>query len=190
MGGWGSTRWGWHTKKTTVEECRQLDAARWQREGILAPDRMTAGGWQWSNARTGESEGSIGYLANTDQSLGIVRLRYTVTPPRGDPRDIDYTLPAVTTRPHFGGLQWWFQCPGRGCGRRVRKVYLPPRGDYFLCRHCHDLAYTSSQTHDKTRDRWRPLDDATLLELMRGNGRQSLSAAQEILERRLGSSAR
>ncbi len=40
---------------------------------------------------------------------------------------------------------------GRGqveavCGRRVRKVYL--RGEYFGCRHCHNLAYASSQESD------------------------------------------
>jgi hypothetical protein len=40
-------------------------------------------------------------------------------------------------------------CPlrvdGRSCGRRVGKLYLPPAGGYFGCRHCHDLTYTSCQ---------------------------------------------
>jgi len=34
---------------------------------------------------------------------------------------------------------------GRGCGRRVGKLYLPPGGRYFGCRQCHDLTYTSCQ---------------------------------------------
>jgi hypothetical protein len=34
----------------------------------------------------------------------------------------------VTTRPHLGGLRWWFVCPlivgGCACGRRCAKLYL------------------------------------------------------------------
>jgi hypothetical protein len=72
----------------------------------------------------------------------------------------------ATTRPRFGGLRWWFVCPltvnGRPCGRRVGKLYLPPAGRYFGCRHCHDLTYTSCQTHDKRVDFLRN-DPAELL---------------------------
>jgi hypothetical protein len=32
---------------------------------------------------------------------------------------------------------------GVSCGRRVAKLYL--KGRYFLCRHCHHLAYSSQQ---------------------------------------------
>lgn len=46
----------------------------------------------------------------------------------------------TATRPRFGGLRWWFVCPlvvkGRSCKRRVGKLYLPPHGRYFGCRHC------------------------------------------------------
>lgn len=34
-------------------------------------------------------------------------------------------------------------------GRRVGKVYLPPGGKYFGCRHCYQLSYRSSQESDK-----------------------------------------
>lgn len=34
---------------------------------------------------------------------------------------------------------------GVRCGRRVRKLYLPPGGRYFGCRHCYRLTYTSCQ---------------------------------------------
>ena len=70
MGGYGSSRWGWHTKKTTVEECRILEAARWQREGIIGPDRMWAGGWQWTDAHTGEKKASIGVEVLTGATWG------------------------------------------------------------------------------------------------------------------------
>lgn len=28
----------------------------------------------------------------------------------------------------------------------MAKIYRPPRGDLFLCRHCYDLGYTSTRT--------------------------------------------
>ena len=70
MGGYGSSRWGWHSAKTTVEECRSLDASRWQREGILAPDHIQAGGWSWTDARTGKRQASIGYEVRTGEPMG------------------------------------------------------------------------------------------------------------------------
>ena len=185
MGGYGSSRWGWHTKKTTVEECRILEAARWQREGIIGPDRMWAGGWQWTDAHTGEKKASIGVEVLTGATWGQVRLHYRVTPPGGEGRDLDYTAPLVTTRPHYGGLRWWFQCPNTKCGRRVGKLYMPPGEHLFLCRHCHDLAYQSSQEHDKGLDAYRRMDYDALLELMRGEGGgvADIRAATEILNR-------
>jgi len=185
LGGYGSSRWGWHTKKTTVEECRILEAARWQREGIIGPGRMWAGGWQWTDAHTGEKKASIGVEVLTGANWGRVRLHYRVTPPGGEGRDLDYIVPLVTTRPHYGGLRWWFRCPNTKCGRRVGKLYMPPGEPLFLCRHCHDLAYQSSQEHDKGLDAYRRLDYDALLELMRGQGGgvADMRAATEILDR-------
>jgi hypothetical protein len=44
---------------------------------------------------------------------------------------------------------------GSPCYRRVGKLYLPPGGRYFGCRHCYDLTYTSCQEHDKRVDALR-----------------------------------
>ena len=57
----------------------------------------------------------------------------------------DYKIALVTTRLHHGGERWWFTCPAQGCGRRVRKLYLPPGGVYFACRRCYRLTYRSCQ---------------------------------------------
>lgn len=185
MGGYGSSRWGWYSRKDTVEECRSLDAARWQREGILAPDLVQLGGWSWSDAHTGKQQASIGYEVRTAGIDGRLRLFYTVTI-AGEPQKVDYTIPLVTTRPNYGGLRWWFVCPGKGCGRRVRKVYMAPRSRYFLCRQCQDLTYRSAQDHNKARDRFRRMDPEMLLALMQGDGpsdRDRIRAAVEILDR-------
>jgi hypothetical protein len=37
--------------------------------------------------------------------------------------EIDDKIYLATTRPHLGGLRWWFVCPRSN--RRVRKLYLP-----------------------------------------------------------------
>jgi len=55
-------------------------------------------------------------------------------------------LSFTTTVPHFGGVRYWFICPY--CKRRVGTLYSPRLERYFKCRHCHNLTYKSSQTHD------------------------------------------
>ncbi len=95
-----------------------------------------------------------------DLADAFVRLSYTwVWTATGQTESADYHVTLTATRPRFEGLRWWFVCPlvirGRPCGRRVGKLYLPPASRYFGCRTCHDLTYTSAQTHDKRRDFFR-----------------------------------
>jgi len=184
MGGWGSSRWGGYRKRTTVEQCEWLDVNRWMREGIIAADHWCGGIWGWKDTRTGEMTSRIGYEVRTQGASGWVRLYYAFTSGPHEGEEIDYRVPLTTTRPHFGGLRWWFICPGQGCGgRRVGKLYLPPGGIYFLCRHCYDLTYRSAQEHDKTRDRYRHMFSEELLALMDNEGVPDIRAAMEILER-------
>ena len=67
-----------------------------------------------------------------------VRLRYTIT---STDEAVDYRIDLQTTRPHFGGLRWWFTCPlvraDRPCRRRCEKLYLAPGGTYYGCRKCY-----------------------------------------------------
>ena len=146
MGGYGSGRRAEHT---TVEECRWLDVNRWMREGIIQASLHTYGSWVWKDAITGEKTSSIGYEAKTWAASGWVRLWYEFKSGRNEGEDVDYKVSLVTTRPHFGGLRWWFICPlvvdDTPCRRRVGKLYLPPGGVYYGCRHCYDLTYESCQ---------------------------------------------
>jgi len=148
MGGAGSGRWGWHDKKTTVEECLVLSAGKLTRDGVigLAP----GSGWLWwTNTSTGERTASAGYTREIDGGRVVLRLRYTVTRRDGEKYDIDELISLQMTPSVVGGSRWWFTCPlivnGRACGRRVGKLYLPPGARYFGCRQCHDLTYTSCQ---------------------------------------------
>ena len=76
------------------------------------------------------------------------RFIYTLTDSyTGDKKDFDYSVPIIETPCHFGGSRYWFECNlyknGMYCGRRVGILYKA--GDWFGCRHCYNLAY-SSQT--------------------------------------------
>jgi len=50
----------------------------------------------------------------------------------------------------FPGRVAFFRCPGAGCGRRVRHLYLHEGA--LRCRHCHSLVYTCA------RGGWLPWD--------------------------------
>jgi hypothetical protein len=155
MGGSGSGAHYYHwwrgTKKTVVEHCRQLDAVRFTREGVLRAGAWSAGSWcWWRDAERTEKEASVCYEVDTTAEPPWLRLSYNIKA-TGD--ELDYRVGLVATRPRFGGLRWWFICPlsvnGQECDRRVRKLYLPPGGRYFGCRHCHELTYTSCQESHK-----------------------------------------
>jgi hypothetical protein len=71
----------------------------------------------------------------------------------------------VRTRPHFGGVRWWFRCV---CGLRVGRLYLPrATAAPFACRTCHNLTYRSSQTHNARLDALRRHPEVALESLHR-----------------------
>lgn len=156
MGGPGSGN-RFHTgrngKKNTVEDCLSLDANRWMREGVLKAGVRQAGSWRWAYRAGGGF--TVNYEADTlDPSWPTIRLWYTWIWTSTKQQELaDYRAQLTATCPRFGGLRWWFVCPltvgGRPCGRRVGKLYLPPHGRYFGCRHCYDLTYTSCQESRK-----------------------------------------
>ena len=142
MGGAGSGRNG---GGPVVDGCRSLDVNRLHREGWLRP------GWtgtlRWS--RDGEDAGSIGLRA----SQGRITLTYRCRWCEEEWQDVEEQVPIVRTPCTFGGSRPWFVCPGIvdgvPCRRWVAKLYGP--GRYFLCRHCHGLAYQSQreQPHER-----------------------------------------
>jgi hypothetical protein len=154
MGGPGSGNsyhWWRPSRKVVVEDCRELDANRWMRDGLLRADVWQSGSCRWfRDAQCKEEASSIGFEVNTLPGQAWVRLSYRFT---ATDDQVDYRVGLSATRPRFGGLRWWFVCPlavdGVACGRRVGKLYLPPHGRYFGCRHCHRLTYTSCRESRK-----------------------------------------
>jgi len=56
-----------------------------------------------------------------------------------DGRRVSAMVHLLTSRPHFGGMRYWYQCPK--CGRRAGKLYLPDASEGLACRQCHGLVY-------------------------------------------------
>ena len=132
MGGYGSTRWGYHNKRRLCEDSKPLsayDLRRYVGRGLVTVS--------WN--RGGRPSGEIGALVTEDRA----RLNYTYTPTGGSPRSLNYSIDFQSTPTPWGALRYWLTCPA--CGRRVGKVYLPPAADRFACRRCHNLAYRSNQ---------------------------------------------
>jgi hypothetical protein len=114
------------------------------RNGALAPGAESAGTVAFGDVSV------IGVEVRThDGNAPQLYLQYrTGTSPHGEVADM-VTLTA--TRPQFGGVRYWFRCPGPSCGRRVGVLYLPPGETHFLCRHCHGLTYSTQQNGHRYR---------------------------------------
>jgi len=143
MGGYGSTRWDWHRKKTAIEDGLSLSTTYLLREGLLKREKDVSGVFDGRDRKS-----SVGFSLLWRNDKPLLRLRYTAS---GE--SVDTVYPMIATDPHWGGVRWWFYCPlsvnGRSCRRRVGKLFLPPGGKYFGCRHCYGLSYRSRQEYDK-----------------------------------------
>jgi hypothetical protein len=140
MGNSNSGRWAWHTKKYCVEDCLKLP--------VKAITKYPAGFQGWVKWSTGEEErGRIDFLRLTDFSM---RLSYKV---KG--QAVAYTVSINTTPLPWGKPRLWWTCPNKNCGRRVAHLYIAPGGQYFLCRHCYNLTYRSTQEENRLRGMWQ-----------------------------------
>jgi hypothetical protein len=147
MGGLGSGCWERDDddKKTAVAECYTIDVNELAKDGKLRVG--AAGVTQWED-QDGEDRFSVAF--STVCLYGgerILELSYRWDDPwdEEDSEDILLQVRLQKTRPHLGGVRWWFTCPlvvnGNPCNRRVAKLYLPDDARYFGCRHCHGLVY-------------------------------------------------
>ena len=94
----------------------------------------------------GENKNSISIAVSAFDDDGYLQITYTQTDRDTDKKkDFDYKIPLTTTPCRYGGKRYWFICPwykkGVYCGRRVGTLYKD--GDYFACRHCYNLTYSS-----------------------------------------------
>ena len=151
MGGVGSGRWEHRSPdRKLTDTCLQLSIIHLAKTGALVP-----GGYSMFTGDCPDSNfGMLLFVLDLDLTprthgkCTVTHISYNgVTTGATTP----YVVRLTTTVPHLGGFRYWFCCPltrnGHVCGRRVGKLYLPPGGRYFGCRHCYQLTY-QSQTHE------------------------------------------
>lgn len=110
------------------------------------------GSIKWTNSYTGK-ESSVGLFTLVHGEDKYLRIYYTQTDEDGEKEEFDYKVPLTTTRCYFGGSRYWFICPwyanGIYCGRRVGVLYKA--GNYFACRYCYNLTYSS---RNQSKSKW------------------------------------
>src|ERR1044071_7048420 len=117
MGGSGSTRWTFHWKKTTVEECLKLSVTELRRAygKSVASWAGSVGIMTWSNGA------QVAFLITDSDTGTLLKLNYTATT-RGEKQVKAPTIHISTTACNYGGVCYWFHCPN--CNRRVAKLYV------------------------------------------------------------------
>lgn len=147
MGGYGSTRWGSHSKRDTVEDGLVLSMRpllKLIKEGREWPGIVT-----WSSG--GEKRAEISVALETGSEGTFLRFKYSAGRGEENRRDVSYLVEIASLPTPKGGLKWYFLCPGHSgtCRRRCSKLYKAPGSAVFACRECHKLTYTTSQESHK-----------------------------------------
>ena len=136
MGGSGSGNFYRFDSKTLTEHCISIDVRQLNRKGRLAPGQRYS--WKWTD----------GNNIMIETKSCAIELDYKISCD-GEIKKINYEVPLTWTSCNYGGKRPWFICPGKGCGRRVAKLFS--RHGYFLCRNCHDLGYLSQREGKDSR---------------------------------------
>lgn len=128
--------------KSEVEWCKKIEIWWLLRDMGLGKKTYKSTTVSWGD---NGSRGSVGAVVSILVQK-YVRFHYTQTDnTTGEKKDFNYRVQLIETPCHFGGTRFWFECPlgkgGKVCGRRVGVLYKD--GDYFGCRHCYNLTYSS-----------------------------------------------
>jgi hypothetical protein len=132
-------------KKITTSFLKKHEYFKGWRSGTIT---WTSSGWG------GEHKSSVGIEVSTINGESYLRIHYTQTDrDTQEKKDFNYKIPLTTTPCNYGGNRYWFICPwyknGKYCGRRVGTLYKD--GDYFACRHCYELTYSSRNQSGRYR---------------------------------------
>ena len=172
-------RYSW-SNRVTVEDCKILSVIKMTRNGVFrkGPGNLWTSKWIDSG---GKETSSIGFYVSSNDIGGLcLDVSYNISKLSSDkPRQLNYRINLEFTPCNFGGIRYWFACPltedNIPCNRRVGRLYLPPGGQYFGCRHCYNLTYRSQKEHDKTADFLRKNPAILLSRLEKGDIKAALA---------------
>lgn len=123
-----------------LEDAFSLDLAAIMRNSAAKEERYTSGVVTWASTQD-VAVLEVHVVLNLSDGGGDASLSHILRDPlAGDARTVAYCIHLETTRPHLGGLRWWFRCPVSG--RRARKLYLYPGLERFCHREAIDPAPT------------------------------------------------
>jgi len=110
---------GWTGTKDTVESALSLDILDLQKKGFLALAADIPWRIEWSS--NDKPCDSVGYAAEKHGNVPFsMPLQYATT--NGVSRSCDYCVSITSTSSNYGGIRFWFICPGWkngvGCWRR------------------------------------------------------------------------
>lgn len=129
-----------------LDECKSINVHFLKKYGYFDHNRRI-GKISWSCR--GDLTGSACFYV--DENNRFMKFLYTITDRyTHESRDVRYKTYLTTTPCNYGGVRYWFVCPG--CNKRVAVVYSH-ECDIFRCRHCVGLKY-SSQSADRISRRF------------------------------------
>lgn len=129
--------------KTEADNIKKIETSFLKKHAYFTGWR--SGTITWTSGYN-EHKSSVSIEVSTMNDENHLRIYYTQTDnSTGEKKDFDYKVQLEKTPCHFGGFRYWFKChlykSGVYCGRRVGVLYKD--GDWFGCRHCYELTYSS-----------------------------------------------
>ena len=131
MGGRGSGRISGYSGKVETKDAMPLDIRKITRKGLMVSGCSFS--WLW----TVDDQQVAGITIQVDLNQGLL-LSYRT---KSTGEIVKQRVQTQTTPCHLSGQRHWFTCPG--CSKRVAVLYAP--GQYFACRQCGGLGYTTQK---------------------------------------------
>ncbi len=144
----------YYSSKQEADSLLKIQTWWLKKNGYLDKGCWKSGGIRWYNSWTGQ-ESNIIIIVSLLEAKQYIELDYKVTDrDTNEETKYNYKLPLTSTNCFFGGKRWWFLCNlwanGKYCGRRVAVLYKG--GNYFACRHCYNLSYSSRNENRRYKD--------------------------------------
>lgn len=133
MGGFGSGLSTGFSKRTTIEETKRVDIRFMKKKGFLKDG--VSGKLTWTSGD--QPRGNIDFSCTQDYLKLVFKYRRN----NEDWQPVEQKIWFDRTPCNYGGERLWFNCPE--CASRVAVLCL--ERSLFLCRHCHQLPYSSQQ---------------------------------------------
>ena len=136
--------------RPSLDDGLRLSLSMLVRDGAIKSNHHASGELTWRSKRDDRVTAAIGYIVQTGDADGILRLRYRTTL-RGSGTVVpsDYALRLVATPQPFGGLRWWVLCPETGS--RCVVLYIPPGRTRFVSQRACRGSYRSQRITDRDR---------------------------------------